>query len=329
MDSHSRKKPVAVWSEIDSINNEATDAFVIILDGPGCSWWKKSGCTMCGYGNDIREGELKPDDLLNQIEWSLKKYEKQIYVKIFTSGSFLDTNEIPFDIQTDILEMIMKRTKAERILVESRPEYINGDVLNRISKEIIPLEIAIGLETSSDRVRRDLIHKGFTWTQYVDAGRKVINSGGLLKSYLLMKPPLMGEKSSIEDIVDSVKSIHREFSGTRISINPMNVQALTSVEKLFNRGYYRPPWLWSLLEALERSSALVSGETHLMSSPTGGGKRRGAHNCGKCDEKILDAIGRYSISNDTDYLSGFEECCRSEWKTYCESTRLDPISPVR
>ena len=46
------KKPVSFWSEKDVLNENITNAFVIIIRTQGCSWALKSGCSMCGYFND-------------------------------------------------------------------------------------------------------------------------------------------------------------------------------------------------------------------------------------------------------------------------------------
>ncbi len=320
-----REYPLSVWTETDVLNGKEVKALVMILDGPGCSWWKKAGCTMCGYCNDTRGGTVTTEDLLHQVEHSLKKWDGHDYIKIFTSGSFLDPEEIPIEVQEKTMDLISQYHPDPRVLVESRPEFIQTGMVENLSSRIGSLEIAIGLETSSDRIRRDLIHKGFDWEQFKKAGTKVINSGSHLKTYLLMKPPLLGESDSIEDMVSSVSDIHRYFPGSTISINPMNIQSNTPVEGLYKRGLYRTPWLWSLLEVLKRSYKVTGGKTHLMSSPTGGGKKRGSHNCGKCDEIIISAIREFSLFNDPSCLPDPMVCCKDEWTTYKISSRLYPV----
>ncbi len=321
--------PLSVWTETDVLNEKEVKALVMILDGPGCGWWKKVGCTMCGYCNDTKDGIVSTDDLLHQVEHSMKKWDSHDYIKIFTSGSFLDPEEIPIEVQKKIMDLIGQYHPDPRVLVESRPEFIQMEMLEDLSSRIGSLEVAIGLETSSDRIRRDLIHKGFTLEQFQNAGKKVINSGSHLKTYLLMKPPLLGESDSIEDMVSSVKDIHGCFPGSTISINPMNIQSNTPVEGLHKRGLYRTPWLWSLLEVLKRSYKVTGGITHLMSSPTGGGKKRGSHNCGKCDENVLSAIREFSLFNEPSCLPEPMICCRNEWTTYRDDSNLDPVMARR
>ena len=87
------KKPVSSWSEKDVLKDKTVDAFVIILRTKGCSWALESGCTMCGYFNDSLWEDVSDDDLSIQFEKAMKNYNGQKFVKIFTSGSFLDDNE--------------------------------------------------------------------------------------------------------------------------------------------------------------------------------------------------------------------------------------------
>jgi radical SAM enzyme (TIGR01210 family) len=94
-------------------------------------------------------------------------------------------------------------------------------------------------------------------------------------------------------------------------VNPVNVQRDTVVDMLWRRGNYRPPWLWSLLEVLRRGKEGTT--TRVMSSPSGGGTARGVHNCDRCDRKILDAVQRFSFSQDIDDLVVAECGCRQEW----------------
>jgi len=56
----------------------------------------------------------------------------------------------------------------------------------------------------------------------------------------------------------------------------------------------------------------------LICEPTGGGKERGAHNCGKCDETILASVKAFSESQDTGRL-GSPDCeCKEIWNSIKE-----------
>ncbi len=317
-----RDRPISVWKEKDSIEGNEVSALVIILDGPGCTWSKNVGCTMCGYNNDVSEGHIENDDLMEQVKIALDRYDGEPYVKIFTSGSFLDPSEISTTVQKDTIGSITDLSDIDRILVESRPEFMTEDLMTPLTKGDHALEIAVGLETSSDMIRSKFIRKGFIWDQYVKSSKKAIELGCLLKTYLLMKPPFIGENDAINDMISSISDVHSNFPGSRISVNPMNIQSNTVVENLYKRGLYRPPWLWSLVKVLKEGSSIANGKTHLMSSPSGGGKKRGVHNCGECDAKVLESIQEFSIRNNISILPIIEGCCSKEWNEYVSSSSI-------
>ncbi|MBN1389886.1 MAG: archaeosine biosynthesis radical SAM protein RaSEA [Candidatus Thermoplasmatota archaeon] len=318
--------PLSVWKEKDSIDRKEADALVMILKTRGCSWAKRSGCTMCGY-NRIVYPDVTSSDLKEQVEHAMKSYNDEPYVKIFTSGSYLDPWEIPAETQVEMSRVIGEKAPMARLLIESRPEFIDPDGLERISHNVDALEIAVGLETSSDEIRAVHIKKGFTWSDYVKGGRIICDAGCLLKSYLLMKPPFLGEANAIQDCITSIMRVSEVFPGSRISVNPMNIQSQTPVEDLFRKGLYRPPWLWSLLEVLDRGYEYADGN-HIMSSPTAGGRKRGAHNCGECDEGILGAITSFSIDNDPSKLKHHDHYCKEEWKEHLIGSVSHPIDGV-
>jgi hypothetical protein len=127
----------------------------------------------------------------------------------------------------------------------------------------------------------------------------------------------MTESIAIRDAVASARFAD-EFSD-EISVNPLNVQRGTYVERLWKRGEFRPPWIWSLIDVFRQLHGTVGAR--LMSSPSGGGSQRGVHNCGECDRKALDAVERFSFTQDLADLS--VSCpCEARWRAYMESESI-------
>lgn len=79
------------------------------------------------------------------------------------------------------------------------------------------------------------------------------------------------------------------------------------------------------MEVLYTGSIETNGSVHLMSSPTGGGKRRGAHDCGGCDQDHLRIIEEFSIYNKPEILRTKDDCCTSYWEDFCSSSIHSPI----
>jgi len=302
-----KDEPTAIWKERDCFGGRTVEAMVVILRTKGCAWARNAGCLMCGY-NAASDASVEASNLERQVTRALERYEGEEMVKIYTSGSFLDQEEIPPPVRDRLLGQF---DQAERILVESRPEFIRHQVLEDIDTG--RLMVAIGLETANDEYLRRCVRKGFLVQDYDRAAMLLGEMGIPLRTYLLLKPPFLTERDGMVDAIRSVE--HAARASESVSINPVNVQRGTLVERLWRRGSYRPPWLWSLVEVLTRSR---TGGKRVLSSPSGGGTPRGVHNCQDCDDKILEAVERFSFTQDQKEFNGIDCRCRQEWKALVE-----------
>ncbi len=309
-DKRSPSQLEALWKESDMSDGRKVDAMVVILRTNGCCWVKSGGCTMCGY-REASLSHVTEEDLLKQLDEAVSRYRGEQFVKIYTSGSFLDDNEVPRSVRAKFFEAF---SGCERILFESRPEFITEDSLSDVPKTAT---IALGLESSDPVVLDRSVHKGFTPDDIRRAGLLIKGMGLHVRTYLLLKPPFMTESMAMEDAVRSARFAD-EFSD-EISINPLNVQRATYVERLWKRGEFRSPWIWSLIEVFKQLSGTVG--SRLMSSPSGGGAMRGVHNCGECDKAALDAVEKFSFTQNVDDLK-VDCACRARWKDYIESERI-------
>jgi radical SAM enzyme (TIGR01210 family) len=304
MNKLGRSKPASSWSEKELLNGNVVDSLVVILKTKGCTWHKKSGCLMCGYHLDS-DPSIGDDRILSQFQSVLGKTDGKDVMKVYTSGSFFNEEEVSKDLRRRLLESIEGQT--QKLVVESRPEFISEDVINEALGHVKNLEVAIGLESASNLVLKRCVNKGFTFEDYEKAAVIARDGGATIRTYLLIKPPLLTEKEAIEDAIDSAR-IASEYSDV-ISFNPLNVQKSTFVDKLWKRGAYRPPWLWSVIHVLDEVKEL---DSRFVCGPSGGGTPRGAHNCGDCDSLILDALDEFSIGKRNAF-DDIECSCRELW----------------
>lgn len=304
------RKPVSFWSEKDILNNRIVDTFVIIFRTQGCSWALKSGCSMCGYFNDSAWTKVSDEDLLKQFQTAMEKYNNEPFVKIFTSGSFLDDKEIPTGVRKKILSKLYET--AEKISVESRPEYVNDKQIDQI-KEINDsktFEVGIGLETANDHIRKNCLNKGFNFNDYKKATNILKKQSVNIKTYVLIKPPFLTEKESIDDAICTVDKIKNITD--IISFNPVNVQRNTYVSFLWSRKHYRPVWLFSVVDILKESKKIAKDKI-IKCDIVGGGTIRGAHNCKNCDTSFLRAISDFSLNQKTSVFNELDCDCREKW----------------
>lgn len=281
------------WFTQEVVADNVATALNVVIPTRGCSW---NRCTMCSYTLDAPEGPFM-QDLAQLME---RDFEK---IKIFTSGSFLDTSELPVQTRNEILDLIRERGVKE-ITIETRPEYAREALsVQRYVGDII-LEIAMGLESSNDRVLTFCINKGFLFKDFLKAVN--ILESQKVKAYLLIKPPFLTEYEAIEDAVNSAHMIAEMVDV--ISFNPVAIHKKTVSEYLWRTGSYSPPWLWSVVEVLNRTHHL---SPHIICHPVAVGTRRGVKNCRVCTSRIAQKIREFSLQNKR---IDFECLCRERWE---------------
>lgn len=313
---------ISTWSEKDLLHTKVVDAWVIIFRTRGCYWARASGCSMCGYVNDVAQ-DVAAADVLHQLDMVLKKHEAQPMVKVYTSGNFFDDHEVVPEVRDRILRELGDR--CDKVVVETLSHLLRRDHLETSLKHVDELEIALGLESTNERVLRYAVNKMWGLKEHAHAAELAHEVGATVKTYLLVKPPFLTEREAIEDAVQSGHDAD-PFSNT-ISFNPVNVQSRTIVDRLFRRGEYRPPWLWSVVEVLERTRDL---RAHVKSHPTAGGMARGAHNCGSCDRRVMNAIEEFSLGLRRDF-NDLSCDCKEAWRAYASSQEFmlssaDPLA---
>lgn len=287
----------------------------------GCSWAlsKNGGCSVCGYINDSsREHTIPSDRILNSIGDLIAKTKtsKPIELKIFNSGSFFDNKDVPQELKSQIIKLLKKNPSIRKLSVESRPEYLleNYDEIISYKNSLNPinLEIGIGLESSNNTILRDCWNKGFSFEDYKESVEKIRSQDIKIKTYVFVKPPFLTELEAINDTIQTIQDVFR-IGTDIISVNPCNIQKGTLVDHLFKKDKYQPPWLWSILYIIQEVKKLLP-ELKIICEPSGAGKQRGVHNCGKCDKIVLTLIQK-SIDNDPLPKDFSEVCsCFTKWK---------------
>jgi radical SAM enzyme (TIGR01210 family) len=269
---------------------------------------------MCGYvAESVDGGSVAHEDLMTQIEYCLDHEaenadEAAELIKIYTSGSFLDTREVPAETQAAIASEFADR---QRIVVESLPDFVDREKLDAFTDRGLETDVAVGLETATDRVRHDSVNKYFDFADFEAASEEARAAGAGIKAYLLMKPPFLAEPDAVADMKRSVRRCAAVEGCHTVSMNPCNVQRYTMVEELYHDGGYRPPWLWSIPEVLESTA---DEDVIVVSDPVGHGSDRGPHNCGECDDLVQRAIKDFNLRQDPAVFEEVSCACEQTWE---------------
>ena len=327
-------EPTRVWLDEDNTPDGVYDSLTIILNTGGCRWARAGGCTMCGYvAESVEGGSVAHEDLLTQIERCLeheREHSEDIsdgdvagQIKIYTSGSFLDEREIPAETREAIAETFADR---DRMVVESLPDFVDREKIADFAERGIETDVAVGLESATDRVRHDCVNKYFDFAEFERAAADAADAGAGIKAYLLLKPPFLSESEAVEDMKRSIERCAGVEGCHTVSMNPCNVQRHTMVEDLYHDDGYRPPWLWSVAEVLESTA---DEEVIVVSDPVGHGSDRGPHNCGDCDDRVQRAIKDFDLRQDPSVFEQVSCECERTWEAVLDREKSYSMPLVR
>jgi archaeosine synthase beta-subunit len=302
------------------LNGEPIKRVIIILRARGCAWSLREdgGCSICGHICGTTLGEpIPPEKIISQLETELAHYgnfEDYPMLCLYNSGSFLNNDEIPTDVRKNIMRKINNIKGLKRLIIESRPEYITDEILNELEilTDNIEVEIGIGLETGNDLVRDVCINKGFTSEDFISVSRRLKKRKIKLLAYVLLKPPFLTEREGIMDTVETIKFAFNNGADI-VSIEPVSVQDFTLTSFLYEAGYFRPPWIWSVMEVIK--------QTHNLGLVRLGGfeffpiPKIFTHNCEECDPRVIKSIKDFNRTYDITVFNDVYPCnCDKYWK---------------
>lgn len=318
----------AAWSGIalTNIQRKPSKRLMIVLIARGCRWVKAGGpCAMCDYWIQHDEN-VSSENIVNQFKNEITKYnfkkEKIEQIDIFNSGSFLNDNEVPEEARIEIIKIISDIKPIKKVLIESRPEYIDKEKIKRLTTTLDKrvLEIGIGLESSDKFVRETCINKGFNLKSFEKAVEIIKKAGATLLVYVLVKPPFLTEKEAIDDAVETIKHAFKLGKNlgirTKIALEPVLIKSPSLVYYLYKKDLYNHVWLWSIVEILKQVSTL--GDIQVGVSPEGMEWHEMPGNCKKCTQRIIDVIVEYNRSQDIDLFNDLDCKCIEKWKKELE-----------
>lgn len=297
---------------------------MVVLRAPGCAHHGRTGgCTNCGFVQGLATGgPVGAGHLEAQLAAAARAIPagnpEPVHVDLYVSGSFLNPSEIPVAAQAGLIARATRLPGVASVAVETRPEFVDAEALDRVRRAAAgtPLEIAIGLESASDVILRERVRKGFGWDDFERAATLVAAAGLRLLTYVLLKPLGTGEREAIEDAVTTcqrVADLGRRLGGpVRAALGPCFVAAGTVLEAEHLAGRYRPPWLWSAVEVVQRAAPLLALEVGL--SDEGLARSRVAHNCDDCTPVVRAALAAFNRSQDAAPLAALACACQDGWR---------------
>lgn len=320
----SREPKLVEWVPAQVAGQEAF-RLMVILAAPGCAWHRKSGgCANCAFPGSLGTGHpVSVEEYEAQLEAALTHipadYAGPVQLDLFVSGSFFNPDEVPHEAQDRLLQRAGKVPGMAHVLVETRPEYVTDEALERARAALgegPTLEVGIGLESADTVIREQRVNKGFTWEQFEEAAKRLAKARVPMLAYVLLKPMDTGEAEALEDAASTgerIFALGRSLGlPTRVALEPCFVAPDTPLSRAFEAGRYQPPRLWSVLAVLERIAPL--GPVKVGLSDEGLNPARVAHNCEQCSGRVRAALAEFNAKQRLEAIAGLDCACRAGWR---------------
>ena len=316
------KMPFSYVEEVlDVKKNKRVPRWILLLPGSGCSWAKEpgGGCYMCGFKTKIDQinhgKQASPAKLMAiyRLGKLLISGESPHILIIYNGGNFFNEAEIPLSVQQEISRDVAKSPSIETLLVESRPEFITDEKIKSLTSLLKgkKLKVGIGLESVTDYVRDKCINKGFSREDYETSIEILKANGAEVLTYVFLKPLYLTEAESIEEAIETIE--YAFFVGCdEVALESAFIQEGTKMKELYLQGEFQPPWLWSIIEVVKKTSYL--GPIHIGGFEDEPPPLDVPHNCEKCSERITNLFKEYNKNLDVTLLEDAHCKCKAEWR---------------
>lgn len=298
------------------------------IPGGGCKRWldtKGRCCPFCGFPGLIRRLLKGVDSQENYEGWllessvfegmydkTLQEYQNFNKLAVFNGGSFFFDTEIPSDFRKKLYKDFSCHPVATQLMVESIPEGVTEEALEEAKTRLGDKEfmIGIGLESSNNKVRNKILRKATSLKVFEKSVQLMQSFGVQVFVYVFLKGPGMSEKEAYEDVLQTMTYLN-DLGVDEMALSCAFIPPNTPIEKLYNNGEFRPPWLWTILkimaQAKENGWPLSVGGFEDQPPPVAI-----AGNCDKCDPGILQTIDDYRTNGMFPRIQS--TCsCKTQW----------------
>ncbi|MEQ8172807.1 MAG: hypothetical protein ABRQ38_28240 [Candidatus Eremiobacterota bacterium] len=200
-------------------------------------------CTHCSLSDRTFREDLR--NLSRNIN-GYKKFEADLLkcdfretpvLSLYLMGSFYNEQEINKDLRRKILQKVREEKHIEKLIVETRPEFIDRDKIAE-TEDIMSgktVEIGTGLDHLNETYRNKYLNKNITLEDYEKCTEILKNSSIKQITYVAAGCPYLDEERAVESAVEtSIYAINR--GSYIISIEPLIIQKGTIQGKLYREG---------------------------------------------------------------------------------------------
>jgi radical SAM enzyme (TIGR01210 family) len=214
-------------------------------------------CLMCDLWKNTLETSVSPGQIPTQIRWALGQLPPAQHLKLYNAGSFFDVKAIP---PADYGAIVELAGPFERLIVECHPRLIGRRFREFRTLFAGELEVALGLETVHPDVLPRL-NKQMTLDDFARAVHDLRAKRTHVRAFILARPPFLTDAEGLEW---ARRSLDYAFGLGVSCCSLIPTRAGNgAMEALARDGFFAPPSLESLEQAMEYGLSLRAGRVLL------------------------------------------------------------------
>lgn len=315
-------KPKAVERWTFNLKGRPVDRTIIYLRSDvGCEYGVKTGgCTGCRHWRLGTAGtRVNLDNMfVRQYEAAVADNGYSPVVCLYNEGNLLNDRELPSK-QLHYMVSDLQAHGVERVILESRVEYITPLALESLRRAApdIEIEMGIGLESSSSFIRNELFLKSLSLESYDRALERLHQYDIKALAYVILKPAFLNEAQGLKDTISTVDYAFNVGTDV-VSVEPIGVEPHTVTALLERAGHFKPAWLWTVIEVAKMTRSL--GEVRLGGFQFMPRPKSLPQNCSICTPSVLKSIDAYNHTYDISHIENLRcEHCTSIYENEINS----------
>lgn len=253
--------------------------------------------------------------------WEQVAAEQPEQLSVFNGGNFTNNREIVPKAQIAIARWVGQQASIQTMLIENRPEFCHSKRIQPLVEALNGkrLVVAIGLECLTPAVLAQSINKGYTKEDFERAVGWLKEVGAEVSVYVFLKPLFLTEREAIEEAVRTI-TYAQSLDPFEVALESGMVMPDTIMADEYAAGNYRPPWIWSTVEVVQRThqfGPLQVGAFKEEPPPIAYPRNYGCDQCGEHLERLLQD---YSVSQQPNALLDYQCTCKQHWLDQLDRT---------
>ncbi|NDV57974.1 hypothetical protein [Bacteroides sp. 519] len=215
----------------------------------GCRNSANGSCTFCDYWHSTNHNSNEIAQFLDEAFKSLK-YEPEVLL-VNTSGSILDTWQVPVEAQKILINNLSRYVKTH-IILETHLDTLSEDIISLYKSRLNNnLSIEVGVESSNNWVLKYSLNKSFEKNAIEKKITLLKNNNIEPIANILVGAPLLSLPDMINDTIDSIEWAF-DIGFESCVIFPINIKKWTLTNWMYENKLYKQPSLWAFIEVLNK-----------------------------------------------------------------------------